>query len=83
MLRSQLYSQTKASTSQKHIKQAQQRARSNEEITDEDECGDTDEHIIHSAASFNPAAMVSASDSSGATTSQRSFNPAEMPSIKQ
>ena len=39
-----------------------------EEVTDEEDCGDTDEHIIHAAASFNPSGMMSASDS-GATTS--------------
>ena len=38
-----------------------------EEVSDgDDECGDTDEHIIHSAAAFNPSGMMSASDS-GAT----------------
>ena len=41
-----------------------------EEVTDEEDCGDTDEHIIHAAASFNPSGMMSASDS-GATTSQQ------------
>ena len=34
-----------------------------EEVTDEEDCGDTDEHIIHAAASFNPSGMMSASDS--------------------
>ncbi len=41
--------------------------RDQDEVSDEDECGDTDEHIIHSAASFNPSGMMSASDS-GATS---------------
>lgn len=40
-----------------------------EEVSDEDdECGDTDEHIIHAAAAFNPSSLMSASDS-GATSS--------------
>ena len=37
-------------------------------LSDEDDCGDTDENIIHAAASFNPSGMMSASDS-GATSS--------------
>jgi len=44
----------------------------NEEVSDEDDCADTDEHIIHAAAKFNPSAMMSASDS-GATSSQHTF----------
>lgn len=43
-----------------------------DELSDEEECGDTDEHIIHAAATFNPSGMMSASDS-GATTSN-TFN---------
>ena len=44
----------------------------NEEVSDEDDCADTDEHIIHAAAKFNPSGMMSASDS-GATSSQHTF----------
>ena len=43
------------------------RINNQDEPSDEDECGDTDEHIIHSAANFNPSGMMSASDS-GATS---------------
>ena len=41
--------------------------RDQDEVSDDEECGDTDEHIIHSAANFNPSGMMSASDS-GATS---------------
>ena len=34
-------------------------ANQQEELSDEEECGDTDEHIIHSAANFNPSGMMS------------------------
>ena len=40
-----------------------------DELSDDDGCGDTDEHVIHAAATFNPSGMMSASDS-GATSSQ-------------
>ena len=39
-------------------------------MSDDEDCGDTDEHIIHSANQFNPSGMMSASDS-GATSSQQ------------
>lgn len=47
-------------------------SKNQDELSDEEECGDTDEHIIHAAATFNPSGMMSASDS-GATTSN-TFN---------
>ena len=49
---------------------ARQLNNQNEEVSDEEECGDTDEHIVHAAANFNPSGMMSASDS-GATISQQ------------
>lgn len=40
-----------------------------EELSDEEECGDTDEHIIHSAANFNPSGMMSSAASAGGAPS--------------
>ena len=41
-----------------------------DEVSDDEECGDTDEHVIHAAATFKSSGMMSASDS-GATMSQQ------------
>ena len=46
----------------------------------DDECGDTDEHIIHSAATFNPQTMMSASDSGATSSNQVVGGPAFDPS---
>ena len=43
-----------------------------DEPSDEEECGDTDEHIIHSAATFNPSGMISSAASDSAPPSQPS-----------
>jgi hypothetical protein len=46
-----------------------------EEVSDdEDDCADTDEHIIHAAAKFNPSGMMSASDSGATSSNQHTFS---------